>query len=640
MDTLTHLDPGLLPGDLAAVGDRAGAGDVLRAHVIAENQAWAERVVALYVFFEECYARHERRILADGGDLGQRLALSRQERYAYTAIAARLRVTTGAARGKIDEAVGLIERLPKTFAYIAAGGMPTYRARDVLLRSRTLNDEQTRAFDTRLADELGRSEAIVSQTELIRICDALVIAIDPDAAEQQHEYAKNDRHVDFRAELDGMARMFAVLTASEARKMHTRLEQIANTVCPQDSRSKRARMADALSAVFDGYATLACDCPAADCPNRERRRGVGSQLKTAIEVLVVANASTLAGLDDDPAYLPGHGVITAAHARDLAARDEARLRGVEIPDYDFTAGEAEFTTTTIEDCADDPAQDSAAEAHVEDETRHETPAEKDTPSGAHGETAPQQADVAATDTTQPPAPDATEGADGDVAHTHRADQTHTDDTEPEGAEADSAEADDEDRENAGQDGSIPAAYRPNTALARYIRVLFPTCCFPSCDRPAQFCELDHRIPYNHTDPTAGGQTDARNMQPLCKFHHQAKTEGLWSCTRRPDGAIVWTDADGAQFVCNPSTTILRLFPDLAPHKAEFAFATHGPTITGPDTTRRERAENARKRRLAENRRILRQLEQELESRDDDHDGEPSPDPDLPYHLRDTGPPPF
>ncbi|MFI5426259.1 HNH endonuclease signature motif containing protein [Aeromicrobium sp. UC242_57] len=50
-----------------------------------------------------------------------------------------------------------------------------------------------------------------------------------------------------------------------------------------------------------------------------------------------------------------------------------------------------------------------------------------------------------------------------------------------------------------------------------------TCQFATCHRPAVECDLDHQIPWPH------GPTTARNLQTLCRRHHQMKTHlgSLW-----------------------------------------------------------------------------------------------------------------
>jgi hypothetical protein len=40
-----------------------------------------------------------------------------------------------------------------------------------------------------------------------------------------------------------------------------------------------------------------------------------------------------------------------------------------------------------------------------------------------------------------------------------------------------------------------AGYRPSAALERFVRCRDLTCRFPGCDRPAEFCDVDHTVPY-------------------------------------------------------------------------------------------------------------------------------------------------
>lgn len=54
-------------------------------------------------------------------------------------------------------------------------------------------------------------------------------------------------------------------------------------------------------------------------------------------------------------------------------------------------------------------------------------------------------------------------------------------------------------------------YRPSAALADFVRCRDLTCRFVGCDRPAQFCDVDHTVPYD-----AGGLTHASNLKCLCR----------------------------------------------------------------------------------------------------------------------------
>ncbi|OMC33014.1 hypothetical protein A5740_12180, partial [Mycobacterium sp. GA-1841] len=84
-----------------------------------------------------------------------------------------------------------------------------------------------------------------------------------------------------------------------------------------------------------------------------------------------------------------------------------------------------------------------------------------------------------------------------------------------------------------------AGYRPSAALREFITWRDLTCRFPGCDRPAQYCDIDHTVPY----PT--GPTHPSNTKLYCRTHHLVKTfcPG-WNDRQTPDGAIVFNTPTG------------------------------------------------------------------------------------------------
>jgi hypothetical protein len=82
-------------------------------------------------------------------------------------------------------------------------------------------------------------------------------------------------------------------------------------------------------------------------------------------------------------------------------------------------------------------------------------------------------------------------------------------------------------------------YQPSAALERFIRCRDLTCRFPGCDQPADYCDIDHTIAFNHADPASGGLTVPWNLKCLCRIHHRLKTfhagpDG-WRDEQLPDG---------------------------------------------------------------------------------------------------------
>ena len=59
------------------------------------------------------------------------------------------------------------------------------------------------------------------------------------------------------------------------------------------------------------------------------------------------------------------------------------------------------------------------------------------------------------------------------------------------------------------------------------------CSFPSCDRPAAWCQAHHVIPW-----IDGGPTDLDNLTLVCGFHHREFAKRGWAC-RITDGVPHW-----------------------------------------------------------------------------------------------------
>ncbi|HET9874606.1 MAG TPA: DUF222 domain-containing protein [Mycobacterium sp.] len=95
-------------------------------------------------------------------------------------------------------------------------------------------------------------------------------------------------------------------------------------------------------------------------------------------------------------------------------------------------------------------------------------------------------------------------------------------------------------------------YRPSAKLADFVRCRDLTCRFPHCDRPAEYCDLDHTIPYG-----AGGLTHASNLKVLCRFHHLLKTFWTnWHDRQLPDGTVIWTSPSGHTYRTVPGSRLL------------------------------------------------------------------------------------
>ncbi|MBO0865276.1 MAG: HNH endonuclease [Mycobacterium sp.] len=135
-------------------------------------------------------------------------------------------------------------------------------------------------------------------------------------------------------------------------------------------------------------------------------------------------------------------------------------------------------------------------------------------------------------------------------------------------------------------------YQPSAALERAIRCRDLTCRFPGCHRRATHCDIDHTIPFNHSNPAAGGLTVASNLKCLCRQHHRLKTFGGWQDGQLADGTVIWTSPTGQTYRTSPVGA--DLFPQ-----------SRAPACAAPARRRRSRAKQ-RSARIIRSRRHNRE----------------------------------
>ncbi len=141
----------------------------------------------------------------------------------------------------------------------------------------------------------------------------------------------------------------------------------------------------------------------------------------------------------------------------------------------------------------------------------------------------------------------------------------------------------------GIDSPAEPSYRPSTALDEFVRIRDMTCRFPGCDAPAEFCDLDHTVPYG-----IGGLTHPSNLKCVCRKHHLLKTFWGWNDRQLSDGTVIWTSPTGLTYTTHPGSRLL--FPALCRSTGELPPPTTPPaTATGRTlmmpTRKRTRAQN-------------------------------------------------
>ena len=105
-------------------------------------------------------------------------------------------------------------------------------------------------------------------------------------------------------------------------------------------------------------------------------------------------------------------------------------------------------------------------------------------------------------------------------------------------------------------------YRPPAGLADLVRARDRACVFPTCQTPAERCDIDHLTAWSQ-----GGTTSLDNLVVLCQAHHRLKHTPGWALTRdRDSGVLSWHTPDKTVYRRHPDGTIDRLPHKVGPHQ--------------------------------------------------------------------------
>ena len=105
-------------------------------------------------------------------------------------------------------------------------------------------------------------------------------------------------------------------------------------------------------------------------------------------------------------------------------------------------------------------------------------------------------------------------------------------------------------------------YRPPAGLADLVRARDRACVFPTCQTPAERCDIDHLTAWSQ-----GGTTSLDNLATLCEAHHRLKHTPGWALTRdQASGILSWHTPDKTVYQRHPNGTITRLPRKTGPHQ--------------------------------------------------------------------------
>ncbi len=477
----------MVPGPLLAavvhtvVGeDGSGLGgcsdDQLMGIISAARRQEARDAWTLMAAIAEFAARHP----------GTRL----DDEFAPDELAAELHVTPLSAADQMHYATTVSQRLPETFAALAAGRIHPVHVRIIEDETRVLSDEDAAKADRILAD------AAPGHTfgELRHAAHKLILQLDPEAAQKRKEAARGEAHVRPFRETSGNAGMVArELPSDEVLASWQHVEQRALDLraagMPGTLRELRIQAyLDLLQERDSRYLTPAPASDGPDGPGGPDRPGgsgpsgaggpgpapaprPGAGPSLAALVTITIPLATMQGRSETPGEASGFGPLDAGDARDLAAAAARHPR-------------TRWCITALN-------PDGTAAAHACLPGRHSPPGP----------------DPPALKTPMIPV------TRGPCEHAH-----------------------------------AEIGYYPSRKLQHLIRARSATCTAPGCRRPAARCDLDHTVPWDQ-----GGITCECDLAPLCRHHHRCKQAEGWQLEQPEPGILIWRTPAGRRYATTPTS---------------------------------------------------------------------------------------
>ncbi|WP_022880607.1 HNH endonuclease [Gryllotalpicola ginsengisoli] len=235
-----------------------------------------------------------------------------------TELAASTHSSLPTIEARMNDAWVLVNRLPATFAALSRGELSRAHA-------------QAMVSETDHLPHRGEAEAALlpwakelSVAAFRRKAARVLERLEPESLATRHERAFARRHVALTPARDGMARLEALIDAADAVVIKTGLENAAAEARSHgDTRTGAQLEADLLVDVLaDGEVTIGAPSENAAASLRDR---------APVAVTVLIPAETLAGADEKPAVVQGHGVIDPAAARRLVAAAPSLIRVLTDP---------------------------------------------------------------------------------------------------------------------------------------------------------------------------------------------------------------------------------------------------------------------------------------------------------------------
>jgi len=449
-----------------------------------------------------------------------------------------LTLSRGTAADRIERSLRLEQVLPAALAAWETGQLDVAKVNAIHDATLWLSDTAAGAVQDRVLPK-APSQTVA---QLRAALERAVIAVDPDGADARHRKAYRSRRVAINPDRDGMASLWALLSAPDALNCYGWLTALARGLPTCDPRSMDARRADLLVQLLTGNLRLCPDStdPAAAGP--PPADPTPADPTAAADGDPTADAADAADVTDTDAaatkVAAAQALTTAAHSSAGAATSTADGDGAAT---DSASGSRSSCEEAVP-LGGLPTPVAAAKplVHVVIPLSILTGAD-DSPvelTGYGPLPAALGREIAADAVWKRLITDPLTGAVLDVGRT---------------------------------------SYRPPTALAEFLRARDQHCRVPICRRSARDSQIDHTVAFH----SQGGSTDRDNLYHACLCHHRMKDAPGWTVTQEPDGVITWTTPTGHRYSSRPHD--YRPEPDLAAVVAALdrAAATKGDPFDRP-----------------------------------------------------------
>jgi hypothetical protein len=149
--------------------------------------------------------------------------------FAVAELASALGVSSGSGRNLVAEGLELFHRLPKLWARVQEGSLPSWRARRVAQETQCLSVEAAEYVDRMLAPFAHRTGPAQTQ----RLVDTAIARFMPEFARERRDQAADSRHFDIEADqvsFAGTARVHGELDLADALDLEDAIRAGAETL--------------------------------------------------------------------------------------------------------------------------------------------------------------------------------------------------------------------------------------------------------------------------------------------------------------------------------------------------------------------------------------------------------------------------